>query len=60
MIRRRFYLIKEFDIVKLKTGEKAVIMDIVADRIFIAEINPNKSDERIDEIRYEDIIGLIE
>ena len=53
-------MIKEFDIVKLKTGEKAVIMDIVADRIFIAEINPNKSDERIDEIRYEDIIGLIE
>ena len=51
-------MIKEFMIVRLRTGEKAVIMDILADTVFIAEINPNKANERLDEITLDDIVGI--
>ena len=53
-------MIKEFMMVRLRTGEKAVIMDILSETAFVVEINPNEPDERMDEISLSDIVGIFE
>jgi hypothetical protein len=53
-------MIKEFTIVRLQTGEEAVIIDVLNNFAYIAEIAPNTNNERIEEITYSDIVSVFE
>lgn len=49
-------LIKQFQKVRLKTGEEAVIVEILEEnRVFLADVEKSEGDYETDEIHYDDI-----
>ena len=55
-------MIKEYDVVRLKTGEEAIILEILEEGVaYIVEINPADDDKsETTSIRYTDIIGIVD
>jgi len=52
-------MIKQFQKIRLKTGEEAVIIEILEqDKFFLADIEKSDGEYETDEIRYEDIKSI--
>ena len=53
-------MIKEFDKIRLKTGQRGCILEIFDDNNFLAEVASANGDIEITEIKKQDIKAVIE
>lgn len=52
-------IIKEFQKVRLKTGEKAVIVEVLQEnKVFLADVEKGEDDFENDEINFNDIASI--
>ena len=57
--RARAMIIKEFQKVRLKTGEKAVIVEVLQEnKVFLADVEKGEDDFENDEINFNDIASI--